>query len=385
MPVQTTPSKTLMQFSGRDPEGRSILSVLLKITYAIMPDGRCEPSPGQVPLVTAPEPHSEIKGLLVRDIDIFPFKPATDIVIKGHAYGKGRTIFEAGVRVHRNEKRILVIGNRRCTLRRGRGVAFSDPEPVDTVPLRYTHAYGGRDRAAEEKYGNPFMELHPNVDKRYCDMDMASPFLYPRNPCGRGYLIEPEREAVEAVELPNLEDPQDPLIPERLAVLDHQQWIRMPLPQATDWYDYGWFPRISYSGIVPYFEPQDAVPAEVRRGLAPEWITAEHLPDARGAFLMTNGASPGLTVPYLRGGEEVLLGNMHPRLETLRIKLPPKAPRLWTDGRKGRMNPTEPVMHTVLIEPDEDRLSILWRGSAPALRPYLPDELAAMPLRAEWP
>ena len=100
---------------------------------------------------------------------------------------------------------------------------------------------------------------------------------------------------------------------------------------------------------------------------------------------MSNGASPGLVVPYLKGGEEIWLGNMHPRLETLRIKLPLKAPRLFTDGRNGKMNPTEPVMHTVLIEPDEDSVSILWRGSAPALRPYLPDELTAMPLRAEWP
>ncbi|MCK7512038.1 MAG: hypothetical protein MZV70_53655 [Desulfobacterales bacterium] len=44
MPVQTTPSPTLMQLSGKDPEGRYILSVLLKITYAIMQDGRLEPA-----------------------------------------------------------------------------------------------------------------------------------------------------------------------------------------------------------------------------------------------------------------------------------------------------------------------------------------------------
>jgi hypothetical protein len=216
-------------------------------------------------------------------------------------------------------------------------------------------------------------------------MDMASPFLYPRNPCGRGYLIEPEQEAVELLELPNLEDPSDPLTPEKLPVLDHQQWIRMPLPQATDWYDYGWFPRIAYAGIIPYFEPAGVIPVEVRRGYAPEWITTERLPDAKGAFLMANGASPGLVVPYLKGREEIMLGNMHPRMEALRIKLPANPPRLFTDGRNGKMNPTEPVMHTVLIEPDEDRVSILWRGSAPALRPYMPDELTAMPLRAEWP
>ncbi len=385
MPVQTTPSPSVIQLSGRDPEGRFILAVLLKITYAIMPDGRLEPAGKQIPLVMELEDHPDIKCLLVQDSDIYPFKPATDVVIKGHAYGGGRTIFEAAVRAHVTEKRILVIGDRRCTLNSRGALVFSDPAPVDKVPLAYTHAYGGRDKVAEKKYGNPFLELHPGVDKRHCDMDMASPFLYPRNTCGKGYLIEPEQEAAQAIELPNLEDPLDPLTPEKLLVLDHQQWIRMPLPQATDWYDYSWFPRISYAGIVPYFEPEGAIPAEVRRGLAPSWITTERAPDAQGSFLMSNGASPGLAVPYLKEGEEIWLGNMHPRLEALRIKLPLKAPRLFTDGRNGKMNPTEPVMHTVLIEPDEDRVSILWRGSALALRPYMPDELAAMPLRAEWP
>jgi len=385
MPVQTTPSPTVIQLSGRDPDGRFILAVLLKITYAIMPDGRLEPAGKQIPLVMELEDHPDIKCLLVQDSDIYPFKPATDVVIKGHAYGGGRTIFEAAVRAHRNEKRILVIGDRRCALNSRGAPVFSDPEPVDKVPLTYVHAYGGRDKGAEKKYGNPFLELHPGVDRRHCDMDMASPFLYPRNPCGRGYLIETEKEAVELVELPNLEDPSDPLTPEKLPVFDHQQWIRMPLPQATDWYDYSWFPRISYTGIVPYFEPEGAIPAEVKRGLAPSWITTERAPDAQGAFLMTNGASPGLVVPYLKGGEEILLGNMHPRLEALRIRLPIKPPRLFTDGRNGKMNSTEPVMHTVLIEPDEDRVSILWRGSAPALRPYMADELITMPLSAQWP
>jgi hypothetical protein len=43
-----------------------------------------------------------------------------------------------------------------------------------------------------------------------------------------------------------------------------------------------------------------------------------------------------------------------------------------------------PVVHTVLIEPDEMRLSIVWRGNAPALRPYSDEELAKMPLKVEW-
>jgi len=39
----------------------------------------------------------------------------------------------------------------------------------------------------------------------------------------------------------------------------------------------------------------------------------------------------------------------------------------------------------VLVEPDEHRVSLVWRGSAPARRPYGADELAEMPLFVRWP
>ena len=98
-----------------------------------------------------------------------------------------------------------------------------------------------------------------------------------------------------------------------------------------------------------------------------------------------NGASLGLQVPYLRGDEDVQLLNLCAGVETLRFKLPGEVPRIWTDGRDGKMNETKPVLHTVIIEPDELRVSLVWRGNAPARRIYLKDELDAMPARAERP
>ncbi|HOJ15066.1 MAG TPA: DUF2169 domain-containing protein [Deltaproteobacteria bacterium] len=385
MPVLTSPAPCAMQLSGRDPQGGFILSVVLKVAYAVGKDGSLEPMPEQEPLNTRPVADGSVKGLLVHDIDIYPYKLSTDVVIKGHAYGHGRRRFIAGVSVAGREKRVLVVGDRSCTLDPAGKIVFSEPEPVDKVPLSYTHAYGGRDHAAERTRGNPFLALHGAVDPGECDLDMASPFLYPRNPCGTGYLIEKDGRAVEALRLPNLEDPQDPLTPERLCVQDHLRWPLMPLPQAMDWYDYGWFPRIACAGIVPDHDEAAAVFAEVDRGLVPAWVVKDRTVDAHGAFLLASGASPGLSVPYLVGGEEILLGNMHPGRETMRIRLPKKAPRLFADARNGRLNRTDVVMHTVVIEPDRDRVCIVWRGSAPALRPYLPQELAGMPFMAEWP
>jgi hypothetical protein len=42
------------------------------------------------------------------------------------------------------------------------------------------------------------------------------------------------------------------------------------------------------------------------------------------------------------------------------------------------------VLHHVVIEPDVDRVSVVWRGSAPALRRYMLEELLAMPLLVTW-
>jgi hypothetical protein len=74
---------------------------------------------------------------------------------------------------------------------------------------------------------------------------------------------------------------------------------------------------------------------------------------------------------------------MRPSIERWSLRLPGARPAIWTDGRNGRLNPTEPRLHKLLIEPDLARVTLVWCGSAPALRPYLPVELARMPLRVE--
>ena len=66
------------------------------------------------------------------------------------------------------------------------------------------------------------------------------------------------------------------------------------------------------------------------------------------------------------------------------MQLPGDRPKIWVDGRNGTLKPTTPVIHTIVIEPDEGRLSIVWRGSAPALRPYMDEELKTMPFKVEW-
>lgn len=385
MPVSNCPTPTEVQVSGLDPKGKYILSVLAKKTYDINFDGTCAVAEKQEPLVEAPEEDPKNPSLLLNDMDLFPWKNFTDVVVKGHAYGYDKfSQFETSVAVGKCQKKILVVGDRKCSVQDG-AIVFSTPEKVDKIPLRYSHAYGGKDEAAEAKYGNPFMGLQSSVEARGWNMERASPFLYPRNFGGCGYLIEPEKKAVEGLRLPNLEDPLDPLTPERLVVGAIENWIKMPLPQAADWFDYIWFPRASYVGYIAHFEPENFQPAEVERGLAPKFVTRERQqPDTEASFRLTAGASLGLQIPYVPDGETVILKNMHPSKTIFTVRLPGIGPTLFTDGRNGKMNSTVPVIHTIVIYPDDRKLTVLWRGAAQALRPYAPEELKKMPFSVDW-
>lgn len=386
-PVFSTPSPTIAQVSGKLPDGAPMLAVLAKRTYTVDRAGRLVPADDQAPLVVEPEMHADLPTLLLADSDLCPYKPRTDVVVHGHAYGFRRVRkLEAVVRVAGLEHRIAVFGERHASLSPRGEVLFSEPEPIDKVPLSYTHAYGGRDRIAEKKYYTPLTEEPELVrSMQGVDLDAASPYIYPRNPVGRGYLIETTTAAVHALQLPQLEDPSDLLTPQRIVAGDPQLWHRMPLPRGTGWIDYSWYPRIAFFGIVPIVEYFDEPPLEVERGLAPDYLadgTGKMIPE-RSALDVANGASLGLQAPLLRGGEPVELAGMHPTRPRWSFTVPP-APRLHTDGRNGKLNATEPVLHSLIVSPDLDTVTVLWRGCAPALRTYAPKELETMPLRVEW-
>ena len=384
MQSETRASATARQVSGRDADSLNMLSVLTKRTYTIAANGRCVLATEQVPLFDDIAEDPDCPGLLDHDLDLYPFKPATDVILKGHAYkGALRDSARVSVQVGRWSKSIHVVGDRRATLSSRGEILFSDPDPFDVMPLRYDRAYGGRDQAAEARYGNPARELEKYVDPTI-DLDAASPYIYPRNPAGVGFLIEPTREAVEQLRLPNLEDPEDVLTAERIVCGAAGNWPRMPLPQAFDWVNLGWFPRIGYFGFVPPCDAPSRPIAEVVRGLAPAGILEPGRQEDKFSLRFTNGASLGMQLPHLKGDEECVVVGAHPRQVRFAFRLPGQRPRIWTDGRDGKLNETRPQLHTLVIEPEASRITMLWRGCAPARRPYMPEELETMPFKVEW-
>lgn len=362
------------------------LSVVAKRTY-LVDRGRLLLAPEQEPLRIL-EGDPSRTGTIVHEADIYPFKPLTDIVVQGHAYPPRPqdTSFIAKVEVGPASKALLVVGDRQATLSPTGRIIYSPSEPIEKVPLTYEVAYGGIDLVAEEKYGNPMMAFdryrRPEFQPEY-----HSPFIYPRNAAGRGYLIEATREAVDALQLPNIEDPYDPISKRGLAVENVLRWPSMPLPWGTNWLHPSFFPRIAYLGASRQFEPPTGPWPEVRRGFAEApWPKLGHITEAMD-YRFFNAGSLGLQLPPLQGDLSTLefrLVALHPTGRDFTFRLPAKPPRIWVDGRNGSFTATNPVVHHLVIEPDRNTVHVVWRGHARALRPYTEPELEKMPYKIEW-
>ena len=202
--------------------------------------------------------------------------------------------------------------------------------------------------------------------------------------------MESDKESIENVLLPNLEDPLDILSPGRLAVGSPGRWPFMPLPQAFDWYDYSWFPRMAFLGFVPEHEPLSGPVEEARRGYVPKDIIKDRatLQDiikymTTSGYQIVNGACPGLSFPHLAGSETVMLNNIHPKHSEFTFQLPGEVPKISIEFKE-KWRKLSPVLHTVLIEPDLDRLSLVWRGSLVVQRPYMLEELEKMQSDVLW-
>lgn len=381
----TTPNPFTRQISGQLPHQGWFLSVLARRTYQIdARTGRCTLAPEQVPLQEKVL-LDVATGETIADADLVHWKPLTDVVVRGHVHLRGSASEAvAGIQLGAYRKQLVALGPRKATVDAGGNVVFSPPEPFTKLALSFAYAYGGRDVVTEKVRGIPGA-AHASFLPAGTSPEDLSPYLYPRNPCGRGFLVEATRASVEALQLPQLEGPEDRLTPARLAAGDPLRWPEMPVPQSLGWMSMGWFPRVGYLGVVPMHIPPPRPIAEIARGWAAKEIVDPPVFPPRIDMRAANGASLGLQLPYLRGDEEGLLLNLRAGVESLKLKLPGELPRIWTDGRDGKMNETRPVIHTVVVEPDELRVSIVWRGNASARRVYLKEELERMPLRVEWP
>lgn len=332
---------------GQDEKGAHVFSVLAKRTYDVVAGRRCVLSEQPVPLVDVDTyyDHGDPESATVKyESDLVPYKAATDIVVIGSACTPAQRPAlqtDVSVQVASHQKVIRVIGDRRCIYRPGLPPAFTDPAPFTDMEIRYERAFGGEDMVSEPEL----------------------PFSYPRNFRGTGVALKNIPESIEGLCLPNLEDPNELLTPERVVLGDRDAWNELPLPQGFGWFQKTWYPRCSFVGSIQGRMDPDTVMREELLGIVPQrqiaLLRQRKLPSFDIRF--NNGASLGLAVPYLRGDEPVrLTGLTHEGV--LEFAMPGERPRIVIDIGFGP-NEVDVVLHTLCVRMGELQVDLVWRGA----------------------
>ena len=101
----------------RGPEGRTVLTIIVKGTFDINPGKDAEAASEQIPLAFGDEFYDEKNGGSIKfESDVAPFKPRADIILVGKAYaphGEPVHVLDVSLRVGQVKKTIRVIGDRR--------------------------------------------------------------------------------------------------------------------------------------------------------------------------------------------------------------------------------------------------------------------------------
>ena len=301
---------------GRD--GAEIWLVAVKCTFDVLPDGSTAVAAEQPPVNLVPQylnPDNPSQSSLICDVDLVRTKETTDVILHGHAYApqsRPVTRLEVGMRVGPVVKRLHVTGDRVW-----RGGSISSPHPFIKMPLTYERAFGGFDR--------------PSRDRGAPQWDM-------RNPAGCGFAMD--RGGVEGMAVPNVEYP-DQLI---------TRWKDRPEPAGFGPIGAHWQPRAQCAGTYDERWQQERQPL---------------LPDDFNDRYYQCAPADQQAPHFLRGGEPVVLVNLSPGGE-LRFELPRVYLGLETFFTSGeRQRHDKPRLHTVILEPDMPRVSLVWHSALP--------------------
>lgn len=249
-------------------------------------------------------------------------KHASDIVVLGHACAPGAlsvTTLDVGIRVGNIALTRRVFGDRFWE-KTHLGWGISPPRKFTHMPLTYENAYGGSDES--QNTGSVF---------------------FADNPVGKGFIVK-KGEPTEGLALPNIENPANLI----------NDWSDQPAPAGFGFVAPGWQPRCHYSGTC------DNAWLKTRAPLLPE--------DFDERFF--NAAPPDLIhSPKLGNGEYVHLENVSEN-GPLSFQLPQTHVTVIMSQAGNKCSHTA-TLDTVIIEPDENRVQLIWRATIPARRKFL--------------
>lgn len=359
------------------------LAGVVKRTYsfAALARSRLELADVQVPLREVPLMDITGPTELQDDTDLLPQKVATDVVVMGHAHApSGAKETFVSVAVGKMARRLSVIGPRRVEVGPDGTVRFTPTESFTRVPLSPRVAYGGYDVWAQERLDPVPRGLAASVPK-----PLTGLYAYPRNHLGVGWFVDVDRFRADGATLPQIEDPSDPVLPDRLFVPTVKQWIDAPISASMGWINHRNYPRMHrmVGSMVPHAPPERPIrEASFADGkdLLESWT-----PNGGGVHPRAfSGAAPGLAVELLRGNELVILENLHETAPRIEFTLPNEWPMMTMKPPDVKAVELTPVMQTVRIEPDEQRISLTYCAVIPLMAPALRSFIERVELGVVW-
>ncbi|KAA5841503.1 DUF2169 domain-containing protein [Pseudomonas chlororaphis] len=312
--------------TSTDKVGREWLVVVAKGTYAIPDRPEREPQllEDQRPLVMTDiftgEPGSSAP---LYENDFAPGKPRCDVLLNGNCHaphGKPATVVTVAIKAGSLIKAFNVVGPR--TYEAGLlSASPATPQPFTTLPISYNNAYGGVDRTHQ---------------------DPAKHRWYPLNHAGVGFHPKATAAQLHGKPLPNTEELDNP-------VTKPQGGYR---PMAFGPIGRAWQQRIRWAGTYDQ-----------------KWL------DHQFPFLPADfdtryfqSAPEDQQIDYPHGGEDVALMNLTRQGRTaFRLPADLRLPVLFL-SREDRITEVPAVVDTLLLEPDEGRLTLVWRASIPLRR-----------------
>ncbi|WP_106092515.1 DUF2169 family type VI secretion system accessory protein [Enhygromyxa salina] len=296
----------------RDEHGVHWWVVAIRATFMITTDGKLSLADEQLPPPLAPEHYGAPGESSLRyDSELLGRKPSTDVIVLGSAHAPGAMpapTVPVTLRIGSIDKTLLVHGDRVYHDAWG-GLSLTDPRPFTRQPIRYELAFGGSDSS--------------DPDPRHHSLDE-------RNPIGRGFARRNATLAntlAHAIEYPH--GNPTTLGPAGLGPIDRH-----------------WLPRRTLAGTY------DTAWAKTKQPLLPD--------DYDPHFAMCAPADQRPSTA-LRGGERLGLFNLSPH-GALVLDLPHI--RLELESHFGRriQSHQPPVLTTVLAEPDDSRLALVWQS-----------------------
>ncbi len=317
MDLNNTTPLNAAPFLFTDHHGAETLLVVVKGTWRINWDGALNLAEEQVPIQFAPQYYGDPgASSLILDTELVLEKPGTDCVLLGHAWApqEKAPYVDVTFAVGPVRQQARVFGERIWQKMLGM-VSMSRPAPFEKIPLTWERAFGGTDTSWHDPAGHEY-------------------FL--ENPVGRGFVAQKSAVTIDGLALPNIENPADPI----------KKPSQRPRPVGFGMVAPHWQPRLGYAGTY-----DDAW----RRTMSP-------LPPADLDPRFHSAAAPGLVSPrHLTGSEQVLVEGAA-RQGRLQFALPGVVLRATVRRQRGEEE-VSLRLDTVVVEPDESRLVLVWRGT----------------------